>query len=461
MRKAFFIENLPRGGDMKMTKKDALKNLKNDNVSLVELQFSDMFGRVKSLTTRADLMEDAFDHGVWFDGSSIEGFARIHESDMVLAPDPATYAILPWWSGNGSGKVARFICDVQMPGGEPFAGDPRTILRRAIDYAKKLGFIYNVGPEPEFFLFKIAEDGSIVRKSSGNGDYFVLSLDETYEIKREIINTLMSFGISVEMSHYEVANNQHEIDFRYGDALTAADNLMTLKFAVKKIAAKHGYYATFLPKPIYGVNGSGMHVHQSLFKKDTNAFVDASDEYGLSKIAYSFIAGQLTHIREISALVAPTVNSYKRLTPGFEAPAYICWARRNRSALIRIPEISEGRASSTRAELRCPDGSSNPYIAFAAMLRAGLAGVEDKLTAPSPVEEDVFEFDDAKLARFYINKLPGSLSEALSEMEKSALARDVLGEHGYKSFLELKRAEWDAFRMHVTDWEIDKYLAVF
>lgn len=444
-----------------MTKQDVLKRMKNDNVVLVELQFSDVYGRVKSLTTTPAQMEDVFDHGIWFDGSSVEGFARIYESDMVLKPDVKTYAILPWWSGNGSGAVCRFICDVELPKGEPFSGDPRTILKRALEKASAKGYQYNVGPELEFFLFKKDEHGRVMRRSSGNGDYFVLSMDEAYDIKRDIIRALSSFNITVEMSHYEVANNQHEIDFRYGDALTAADNVMTLKFAVKKIASEHGYYATFLPKPIYGVNGSGMHVHQSLFKKGKNAFSDTKDTYGLSRIAYQFIAGQLAHVREISALVAPTVNSYKRLTPGFEAPVYVCWARKNRSALIRIPEISAGREQATRAELRCPDGSSNPYLAFAAMLHAGLAGIEAKLEPPAPVEEDVYEFDDAKLQRYYINKLPASLDEALGEYEKSALCRQTLGDHGYESFLELKRSEWDSFRTQVTDWEMKRYFDVF
>ncbi len=445
----------------KMSASEVLSRAKKDGLQLVELQFSDFLGRVKSVTITAEQLSESFDHGTWFDGSSIEGFARIFESDMVLRPDASTYALLPGWSKEGNGAVARLICDVELPDGEPFMGDPRTILRKVTKEAESMGYSYNVGPELEFFLFKRAENGSIDVSSRGNGDYFVLSMDETYEIKKKIIQTLSVMGIYTEMSHYEVANNQHEINFRYGDAITTADNAMTFKYTVKKIAADFGYYASFMPKPIYGVNGSGMHCHQSLFNtRGKNAFVDKKDPYGLSQVAYQFIAGQLKHVREISAVIAPTVNSYKRLTPGFEAPAYVCWARKNRSALIRIPLISPGREVATRAELRCPDPSSNPYLTFAVMLKAGLEGIKMKMKAPKPVEEDVFEFDDAKLAKYYIDKLPSSLYEAIKLMEEGTVVKDVFGEHTFARYRETKMMEWDDFRRTVTEWELERYLEI-
>lgn len=439
---------------------EIIARAKKDGVKLVELQFSDFLGRVKSVSITAEQLSESFDHGTWFDGSSIEGFARIFESDMVLRPDPGSYAVLPGWSKEGNGAVARMICDVYLPDGKPFSGDPRTILRTVMKEAEELGFSYNVGPELEFFLFKRDEMGDIIVDSRGNGDYFVLSMDEMYEIKKKIIQALMSVGIYVEMSHYEVANNQHEIDFRYGDALGTADNAVTFKYIVKKIAADYGYYASFMPKPMFGVNGSGMHCHQSLFSRGKNAFVDKKDAYGLSEVAYQFIAGQLKHVREICSVIAPTVNSYKRLTPGFEAPAYVCWARRNRSALIRIPLISPGRESATRAELRCPDPSSNPYLTFAVMLKAGLEGVKKKMKAPKPVEEDVFEFDDAKLAKYYIDKLPSSLYEAIKLTEEGKIVREVFGEHTFARYIETKTMEWDDFRRTVTEWELERYLEV-
>ncbi|MBI4130774.1 type I glutamate--ammonia ligase [Candidatus Roizmanbacteria bacterium] len=444
-----------------MTIEEVLKRAKKDTIAFIEYQFSDFLGQVKSLTQPVEQLSDALTHGVWFDGSSIEGFARIHESDMILRPDPATYALLPWWSENGKGGVARFMCDIALPNGDPFPGDPRTTLKRALAKAKKLGYEYNVGPELEFFLFKKDENGEIVRYSRGNGDYFVLSMDETYEIKREIIRSLKTIGITVEMSHYEVAHNQHEIDFRYADALSTADAAMTLKYTVKYIAARHGYHATFMPKPIYGVNGSGMHVHQSLFKQGKNAFFKRSDPYGLSEIAYKFVGGQLRYVRDIAAIVAPTVNSYKRLTPGFEAPVYICWARKNRSALIRVPEITKGRDSATRVELRCPDGSSNPYLTFAAMLSAGLKGIEEKISPPKPVEEDVYEFSDEQMKQYYIDKLPSTLAESLDLFENGVIGKEVFDTATFSRYLAAKRAEWDVFRTHVTAWEVDRYIEIY
>lgn len=396
--------------------------------------------------------------GIWFDGSSVEGFARIHESDMYLVPDPATYAILPFRSEE-NGNVARLICDVYTPKHEPFEGDPRFILKRISKKAAQMGHSYKVGPEIEFFLFPKGENGEIIRVSRGNGYYFSLIMDESYKIKKEVMEVLEKMGIVVETSTHEVADNQHEIDFRFDEALKVADSAITLKLTVKALAAKYGFYATFMPKPIFSINGSGMHTHQSLWKNGKNAFYDKNDKYRLSKTAYQFLAGQLAHICEICAIVAPTVNSYKRLTPGYEAPVYVCWARKNRSALIRIPECSKGvEEQQTRLELRCPDPSANPYLAFAVMLAAGLAGIERKLTPPAPVEEDVYEFDDAKLSKFYIKKLPGSLDEALRLMEKGKLTKEVLGEYTLKRYFETKWQEWDKFRTWVTDWEVNRYL---
>lgn len=439
--------------------KKIITQVKKDKVSLVELQFTDFLGNVKSVTISTRELPVVLQSGAWFDGSSVEGFARIHESDMRLFPDPATYALIPWRS-NGEKNAVRFICDVCLPSGEPFEGDPRFILKKALQKVKKLGFTYYTGPELEFFLFKKDEKGKIQVNSRGNGYYFLFSLDETYEIKREMIEVLEAMGIKVEMGHYEVADNQHEIDFRYDEALKTADNTITLKYALKSIAQKYGYYACFMPKPIFGINGSGMHVHQSLFKKNKNAFYSKSDKYGLSRIAYQFLAGQLKHVGEISAIVSPTVNSYKRLTPGFEAPVYICWARKNRSALIRVPQTSERKTESTRLELRCPDPSANPYLAFAAMLSAGLTGIKKRLTPPKPVEEDVYEFDDVKLAKYYIDQLPGSLKEAIEEFSKGKVIKELLGKYTFDRYLATKKAEWDSFRMWVTDWEKKRYLSV-
>ena len=443
--------------------KDAVKEIlakaKKGKVSYIDLQFSDFLGNVKSSTIPVYNLEDALTRGVWIDGSSIEGFARIHESDMFLMPDPVTYALLPWRNHEEGGRVARLICDVYKPNHEPFEGDPRNILKRVLAEAKALGYEYYTGPECEFFLFPKDEEGNILHKSKGNGFYFDLIMDEAYTIKREIMEALDEMGITTETSTHEVAHRQHEIDIRYDRALQTADNTITLKMAAKFIAFRHNYHATFMPKPFFGVNGSGMHTHQSFWKGGKNAFYDRGDKYGLSKIAYQFTAGQLAHAREIAGVFAPTVNSYKRLTPGFEAPVYACWARINRSALIRIPKISKGyEDKATRVEIRCPDPSSNPYLTFAVLLKAGLEGIKKGLKAPNPVEENLFEFDDAKLAKYYISKLPASLIEAMQEIEEGKIVREVFGEYTWKRYLEAKQQEWDSFRMDVTDWEVDRYL---
>lgn len=437
---------------------NTLNKVEEDDVKFINLMFTDILGGIKSVTITVEHLEASLTDGTWFDGSSIEGFARIHESDMVLKPDPDTYAILPWRPKEKA--EARFMADVLTPEGEPFQGDPRHILKKAIAECEKLGLRYYTGPELEFFLFK-TENGKISPVPHDVGGYFDYSArDLASNVRRDITFALEALGMNVEMSHHEVAAGQHEIDIRYSDALKSADNAITLKHTVKEIASTHELYATFMPKPIYGINGSGMHTHQSLFRGKKNAFFNAEDKYHLSDIAYSFIAGQLEHVREMSSVLAPTVNSYKRLVPGYEAPVYICWGQRNRSALIRVPRYSPGRDSAVRCELRCPDPSCNPYLAFAAMLHAGLDGIKRKLKPPAPVEEDVYEFDDLKLKEMYIRTLPASLGEALEELKKSAFMKKVLGQHTYERYIAAKTGEYDEYRTSVTDWEIKKYLEI-
>lgn len=439
--------------------KEILSRVKRDNVAFIDLQFSDFLGSIKNSTIPVTGLPDALERGVWIDGSSVEGFARIHESDMYLMLDPNTYALIPWRNNVESGRVARFICDVYTPNHEPFTGDPRYILKQVVAEAKALGFDYYTGPECEFFLFPKDEHGTVLRQSAGNGYYFNLVLDQTHAIKREIMGALSDMGITSETSTYEVAQNQHELDLRYVNALQTADNTMTLKMATKFIAHKYNMHATFMPKPFYKINGSGMHTHQSLWKNGKNMMYDRRDKYELSQTAYQFMAGQLHYARELSGVFAPIVNSYKRLTPGFEAPAYVCWARINRSALIRIPKASKGyEQKATRIEIRCPDPSCNPYLLFAVLLKAGLEGIKKGLKAPSPVEENLFEFSDEKLAKYYITKLPANLSEAIDEIEKGTIVRKTFGDYTWKRYIETKREEWDMFRTAVTDWEVERYL---
>jgi len=445
-----------------MTKSDDIKQIlekvKKDSVKFVQLQFTDIQGVIKAVTIPVEKLAESLEKGTWFDGSSIEGFTRICESDMYLKPDPETYVVLPW--ENSEKATVRFICDVYMPDGKPFEGDPRYILKKVMKEAKELGYEYNVGPELEFFLFKPKESGELVPTTHDVAGYFDFSpRDLAGEVRKEIILALESLGLEVEMSHHEVAPGQHEIDFKYGQALIQADRCITFKHAVKSIANKHGLYATFMPKPLFGQNGSGMHVHQSLFdiKTKENAFFDESDNYKLSKVAKSFIAGQLAHVKAFCAITAPTVNSYKRLVPGYEAPVYLSWARINRSALIRIPRYSPGREKATRCELRCPDPSCNPYLAFAVMLKAGLDGVKKKLSPSEPVEEDLYEFDDEKRAEKKIDTLPGSLGEAIEELKKDSVVQEALGKHTYPIYIKAKKSEWDEYRLQVTKWEQEKY----
>lgn len=436
-----------------MEKREIIDKVKREKVEFIDLMFFDLSGRLKSVTISPRELVDCLDNGKWFDGSSIEGFTRIHESDMMLIPDPSTYILLPW--PRDEKNAARMICDVHDPNKNPFVGDPRYILKWVQEKAKEKGYFYYVGPEIEFFLFRSKEN----RTYHDTAGYFDFSpRDLATEIRAVMTSTLEKLGINVEMSHHECAPSQHEIDIEYSDALKSADNIMVLKQAIKTVASSKGLYATFMPKPIFGVNGSGMHTHQSLLGKNGEPlFYDKEDEYKLSRLAYYFMGGQLEHIREMAAILCPTVNSYKRLVRGYEAPVYICWAQRNRSALIRVPRYSKGREKSTRLELRCPDPSCNPYLAFAVMLAAGLKGINKKIDPPSPVEEDVYGFDNGKLAKFYIKTLPVDLGEAIEEFEKSKFMKETLGEHVFNKYLNIKKTEWNEYQKSVTDWELDRY----
>ncbi len=440
----------------KMTKERVLKLVKDNNVKFIRLWFTDVLGFLKSFAISPSELETALSEGMGFDGSSIQGFARIDESDMVAMPDVDTFAILPW-RRKEDGAVARMFTDVLNPDGTPYVGDPRYVLKRQLAKAAKMGYTMYVGPELEFFYFKDAQGTEIL----DTGGYFDLTpLDVASDLRRDTIFALEEMGIDVEYSHHEVAPSQHEIDLRYKEALAMADAAMTYRLTVKEIAMSHGVYATFMPKPIFGENGSGMHVHQSLFKGKKNAFFNKKDEFGLSSEGKSYIAGLLKHAPEITSLVAQWVNSYKRLVPGYEAPVYMAWARRNRSCLVRVPMYKPGKEMATRCEFRCPDPACNPYLAFAAMLAAGLKGIEEGYELPAPVEEDIFEMTPAQRRRKKINSLPASLGEAIEITAKSKLVKECLGEHVFEKFVENKRIEWDQFRVHVSQWELDRYLSV-
>ena len=436
-------------------KEYVLKTVRDNDVKFIRLWFTDILGALKGVAITAQELEEALDQGVGFDGSSIEGFARIDESDMVAMPDPTTFRILPWRPRQNA--VARMICDILTPEWKPFEGDPRYVLKRNLERASKLGYTYYVGPELEFFYFKSSEGTDVLDQ----GGYFDQTpLDLATELRRETVLTLEEMGIAVELSHHEVATSQHEIDLKYCDALTMADNVMTHRLVIKEVAMRNGLYATFMPKPIHGVNGNGMHVHQSLFQGDKNAFFDSDDLYHLSPIAKSFIAGLVHHAPAITAVTNQWVNSYKRLIQGYEAPVYISWASVNRSDLIRVPAYKQGREGSVRIEYRAPDPACNPYLAFSVLLAAGLDGIENSLTPPDPVEDNVYQMADAERAQRGIGILPGSLWEAISLAEQSSLVRNCLGDHVFNSFLQNKKIEWDQYKAHVSDFELKKYLPI-
>ena len=433
-----------------------LEQIKTDMVNFIQLQFTDLYGIVKSLTIPVKQLQDAFRNGVWFDGSSIEGFSRICESDMYLKPDISTYAVIPWLHSE-YGSTARFICDIYNPDGNPFEGDPRYILKKVIKETADLGFVFNTGPELEFFLFKT--DNGLTPLPHDKGGYFDLSTDEAYNIRREMSVALEAFGIEIETSHHEVAIGQHEISFKYGEALKTADNATTMRFVVKAIAQKNNLH-TFMPKPLAHENGSGMHVHQSLYyqKSRENAFYDKNDKYKLSQSAYNYVAGQLAHIKGMSAVLSPTVNSYKRLVPGYEAPVYICWGRTNRSALIRVPSSFKGNPQSTRVEIRSADPSCNIYLAFAVMLKAGLEGIKKNLTPPDSLEEDIYHFSDEKLKEIGVEMIPHSLYESLQELKKDKVIKETLGKHTFEKYIQAKKKEWNEYSIQVSKWEIENYL---
>lgn len=444
-----------------MAGNDLIKRVQEDQVKFVSLQFTDVTGSVKSVDIPAGRLGEALQDGIWFDGSSVEGFARIQESDMRLMPDADTYAVLPW--SPPELRRARVFCDIYQPDGGTFPGDARGTLKRILARIHERGWTFNVGPEPEFFLFKRNGPQDIHPVPHDVGGYFDFSAsDDAVRVRTELMDTLAGMGLEVEMGHHEVALGQHEIDFKFADALRTADNVLTLKYTVKAIAAQHGLVASFMPKPIFGINGSGMHCHQSLFDiQGENLFFDSEDQYHLSKIGYGFIAGQLTHARALAAVVAPTVNSYKRLVPGYEAPVYVGWAQINRSALIRIPHYTPGRDKSMRAELRFPDPSANPYLALTVMLAAALDGIDQELRPPEPLNDvNVYQLSAEERVNQDISALPGSLAEALRELEEDHVLQDALGSFTYEAFTRAKWAEVEEYRTSVTDWEVGRYLEI-
>jgi glutamine synthetase len=435
------------------TKDDVLKAVTEHKVSFIQFWFTDVLGMQKIFSITPSELEEGLEEGMGFDGSSIQGFARIEESDMIAMADPTTFQLIPWRPSER--PVARMICDILNPDGTPYEGDPRYVLKRALKKIADQGYIMNVGPELEYFYFANDRATDILDQ----GGYFDgLPVDRATDLRRHTIFALQDLGIRVEYSHHEVAPSQHEIDLRYDEALSMADKVMTYRTTVKEIARQNGVYATFMPKPIFGQNGSGMHTHQSLFKGGRNAFFDGKDKFNLSKMAKSYIAGLMTHAPEITAICNQWINSYKRLVPGYEAPVYVSWARRNRSAMIRVPMYKPGKEKATRIEFRSPDPACNPYLAFAVMLAAGMKGVEKKYPLPDPVEEDIFEMDEKAREKAGIISLPGSLHEALTLVSKSELVRETLGDHIFQKFIENKKVEWDRFRIHISQFEIERYL---
>ncbi len=440
------------------TAEDIKKFAADEDVKFLRLMFTDIMGTIKNVEVPISQLGKTLENKMMFDGSSIEGFVRIEESDMLLYPDLDTWMIFPWEGDKGT--VARLICDIYNPDGTPFAGDPRGNLKRALVHMEKLGFTsFNLGPEPEFFLFKLAEDGTPTTELKDKGGYFDLSPTDLGEhCRRDIVLELEALGFEIEASHHEVAESQHEIDFKYANVLEACDDIQTFKLVVKTIARKHGLHATFMPKPLYGINGSGMHCNMSLFSKEGNAFLDEKDAMQLSQVAYQFLAGILQHANGFTALTNPIVNSYKRLVPGYEAPTYIAWSGRNRSPLVRVPA---SRGMSTRIELRQVDPAANPYLALTALLEAGLDGIENEFKAPAPIDRNIFIMSDEELEEAGIKQLPANLSEALKGLREDEVIKDSLGEHIYTSFMEAKKIEWAAYSQYVSAWEQDQYLELY
>lgn len=438
----------------KYTKQDIIQMVEDEDVEFIRLQFTDMFGTLKNVAITKSQLEKALNNQCMFDGSSIEGFVRIEESDMYLYPDLDTFVIFPWRPQQG--KVARIICDIYCPDGKPFEGDPRYILKRTIAEAAELGYQFNVGPECEFFLFHTDEEGRPTTLSHERAGYFDLGpVDLGENARRDMVLTLEDMGFEIEASHHEAAPAQHEIDFKYDEALRTADNIMTFKLAVKTIAKRFGLFASFMPKPKHGINGSGMHINISVSKDGKNIFDDPSEELGLSQEAYYFIGGVMKHMKGMTVITNPLINSYKRLIPGYEAPVYVAWSGTNRSPLIRIPAA---RGEGTRVELRSPDSAANPYLALAVCLAAGLDGIKNKIMPPKAIDGNIFDMSEEEMAALNIQALPADLNEALEEMEKDSFIQEVLGNHVSQKYAEAKREEWAAYRQQITEWEINEYL---
>ncbi|MFH1678132.1 MAG: glutamine synthetase family protein [Candidatus Omnitrophota bacterium] len=437
------------------TKQDVIRLVKQHKIKFIRLWFTDVLGFLKGFTITVDELKRALDDGMGFDGSSIEGFARIEESDMIARPDISTFAFLPWESKER--PVARMFCDIYMPDGKPFAGDPRYILKKNLLKAKNKGFIYYIGPELEYFYFNNSQNAIILDK----GGYFDLTpLDIAQDVRHQTVEVLKDLGIIVEYSHHEVASSQHEIDLRYSDALTMADNVMTYRLVVKEIAQSKGLHASFMPKPIYGINGSGMHTHQSLFRGKSNAFFDRKKKFQISDVARYFIAGLLKHAPEITSITNQWVNSYKRLVIGYEAPVFICWAQMNRSALIRVPMYKPGKEKSMRVEYRVPDPACNPYLAFSVMLAAGLEGIEKKYPLADPANDNIYKMSEQERNRAKIKALPEDLLEAIKLTERSELVKKALGDELFNFFIRNKKMEWDEYKAQVTEYETKKYLPI-
>ena len=450
------IESNDRATSDPEARKEVIKQLKQEGVEYVLFWFTDIEGHLKSFAITPSEIEGALNDGMGFDGSSITGFNAIEESDMVAIPDPSTYRLMP--TRDGEAKVGRMICDVVTPDGQPYVGDPRYVLRRALERMQGMGFdTFNIGPELEYFLFR---DNKSTETLDEGGYFAMTALDAATELRNETINALEHMGIGIEYHHHEVAPSQHEIDMRYSNALDMADQTITYRLIVKEVAAKNGVYATFMPKPLFGENGSGMHTHMSLFKDGRNQFFDGSDEYNLSAVGKQFIAGLLRHARELAPIFAQWVNSYKRLVPGFEAPVYVAWSQRNRSALIRIPLYKPGSEQATRAEIRCPDPACNPYLTFATLLHAGLEGIENGYELEAPMETNLYHLTAEERREQGIVSLPETLGEAVDELAASELMRRALGDHIFDAYVKLKRKEWDEYRVQLTQWELDRYLGV-